>query len=193
MRYTRLRRQIEGGTLISKHGNPFSGVTEKTAADTRKRKTGSHQETEKGAQPGVLLKTITPDRKIKSEPDDFSDRYETDYSEGSDSEDEMPLAKRRHGEVKPIGMASDGSSAAQGHQGVSSKLHDGHHEPCSQPISLYGRRGQQDITQGQSEIPRQHLNMPKSKDSTSYPYEPLIKHTLEVADQPPKFETPYYP
>ena len=39
MRYTRLRRSIEDGTLIGTHGTPFQGGAEKIANAQRKRKT----------------------------------------------------------------------------------------------------------------------------------------------------------
>ena len=38
MRYTRLRRAIEGGTLIGTHGTPFQGTPEKVAKAQQKRK-----------------------------------------------------------------------------------------------------------------------------------------------------------
>jgi len=121
MRYTRLRRQIEGGTLIGTRGALFSEVAEKMPPEVRKRKRDSQPETGEREWPGVFAKTTSPDRKIKSEPEDFSERYETGSSEGDDSEDEKPLAKRRHDRA----TTGNEGSAMVIRQGFSSGLHDG--------------------------------------------------------------------
>jgi hypothetical protein len=166
-------------------------VVEKTISGIRKRKTGSQPETEKGVRQGVSLKTITSDRKIKSERDEFSDRYETDYSKSSDSEDEMPLAKRRHGGTKTVQMPFEALSAAQMHQGVSSVPHDVYDNPCVGHSFLEGRCGQQEIAQGQSQLPGKHLNIYQNTNSTNHQYEPTTKLLLEVvADQLKTHDTP---
>jgi hypothetical protein len=128
MRYTRLRRQIEGGTLIGTHGTPFA---EKIPSKMRKRTRDSQAEVGEEGQPAVFAKTSSPDRKIKSEPEEFSDRYETDFSEGNNSEDEMPLAKRRQDRVKLGNAPPEGSSAAITHPDFSSGLNDG---PDNHPV-----------------------------------------------------------
>jgi hypothetical protein len=95
MRYTRLRRQIEGGTLIGTHGTPFGGGAEKIAEATKKRKKPllpSYNEgglTEKRNE----VATEDPEKHIKFEYNESSDMWETS-SGYSESDDEMPLAKR---------------------------------------------------------------------------------------------------
>lgn len=49
MRYTRLRRAIESGTLIGTHGTPFQGGADKTAEARKKRKKISGDSDEEGA------------------------------------------------------------------------------------------------------------------------------------------------
>src|SRR5277367_1277587 len=150
MRYTRLRRQIEGGTLIGTHGTPFSGVAEKMSPEVRKRKRDSQPETGDGERPGVFAKTNSPDRKFKSEPEEFSERYETDSSGGDNSEDEMPLAKRRYEIVKPGYAPFEGSSMVIRHRQSSYGLHDGQGNRLLEP------NGQLYISQGRPEI---HVNV----------------------------------
>jgi hypothetical protein len=100
------------------HGTPFSGVAEKVSPEVRKRKRESQQDTDESKRPWVFAETSSPDQKIKSEPEDFSDS-----SEGDDSEDEMPLAKRRHDRVKTGDASFKGSSMAIRHGGFSTGLH----------------------------------------------------------------------
>ncbi|MCJ1466350.1 hypothetical protein MMC07_004969 [Pseudocyphellaria aurata] len=49
MRYTRLRRAIESGTLIGTHGTPFQGGTDKTTEARRKRNKRSDDSDEESA------------------------------------------------------------------------------------------------------------------------------------------------
>jgi len=176
MRYTRLRRQIEGGTLIGTHGTPFSGVTEKMSPDVRKRKKDSQPETEEGERPGVFAKTTSPDRKIKSEPGDFSDRYETDSSEDDDSEDEKPLAKRRHYRVKTGDAPFKGSSIAITRGEFSARPHDWQDE---HPLEPYGL----DISQRRPEIHKDDAKVFQNNHPNDYLYTPADHHP-EVTAQP---------
>ena len=102
MRYTRLRRQIESGTLIGTHGTPFAGGAEKIAEALRKRKksnplaerkmNGDDEEmpdqTGKGVKRGFSV--------VKNEE---SSEYESDFGDSGDSEDEIPLAKLRRAKM----------------------------------------------------------------------------------------------
>ena len=177
MRYTRLRRQIEGGTLIGTHGTPFSGLAEKMSPEARKRKRDSQPETGEGEPPGVFAKTTSPDQKIKSEPEDFSERYETDSSEGEDSEDEMPLAKRRYDRVKTGDAPLQGSSMVIRHRGFSSGLHDG---KGSHPVEP---NGQTDISQSRPEIHEEYVNVLQCHNPNDYLYTPTDHHS-EITAQP---------
>jgi hypothetical protein len=114
MRYTRLRRQIESGTLIGTHGTPFPSdkVVEKNAEAKRKRKRLSpgndtrNDADEEGLQEDES-KNRAKRRSVIKKEGDGSDRFETSEdseSEFADSEDEMPLAKL----MKLRGKASDG-------------------------------------------------------------------------------------
>jgi hypothetical protein len=171
MRYTRLRRQIEGGTLIGTHGTPFSGVAEKMPPEVRKRKRDSQPETGEREWPGVFAKTTSHDRKIKSEPEDFSERYETGSSEGDDSEDEMPLAKRRHDRAT---TGDESSAMVIRHRGFSSGLHDGQdNHPLVQ-------NGQRDISQSRPEIYGEYVNVPQNNNPYGYLYTPT-DHRSEVS------------
>jgi len=96
MRYTRLRRQIESGTLIGTHGTPFI-VTD----SSKKRKKSINQTTEGAEEGGDDEEDSVPKRKIvKSEGSIVKteeDEYESDTSLECDeeSDDEIPLAKLR--------------------------------------------------------------------------------------------------
>lgn len=100
MRYTRLRRQIESGTLIGTHGTPFVGGAEKIAEAHKNRKRLCRNEGEnnmdENATDGQRVKEDA--EAFKLEPQSYSSEYETDMSsEDTDSEAEVPLAKRRPG------------------------------------------------------------------------------------------------
>jgi len=96
MRYTRLRRQIESGTLIGTHGTPFI-VTD----SSKKRKKSLTQTAEGAEEGGDDEEDSVPKRKIvKSEGSIVKteeDEYESDTSLECDeeSDDEIPLAKLR--------------------------------------------------------------------------------------------------
>jgi hypothetical protein len=90
MRYTRLRRQIESGTLIGTHGTPFAGGADKIAKAMRKRKKSIQVSGDADSGPGKVIDSQTMSVKFEEDESDF----ETG-SEYSDSEDDVPLAKRR--------------------------------------------------------------------------------------------------
>ena len=103
MRYTRLRRQIESGTLIGTHGTPFPSdkVVEKNAEAGRKRKRlgpGKPERSdvdEDAVERDESKKHAKRKSVIKKEvegSDGFESSGESD-SDFGDSEDEMPLAK----------------------------------------------------------------------------------------------------
>jgi hypothetical protein len=120
MRYTRLRRQIESGTLIGTHGTPFSGSADKIHEASTKRKRGtnikksSDGDTEddeplqrKGKVRGGANGKGEAGRRVnggdkgrgKEKLVKVKEEQESDFSSTSsdfeDSEDEMPLAKLR--------------------------------------------------------------------------------------------------
>jgi hypothetical protein len=143
MRYTRLRRQIEGGTLIGTHGTPFA---EKAPFHIRKRTRVTQPEVGEREQPAVFAKTSSPDRQIKSEPGDFSDPYESVSSDGDDSEDEMPLAKRRQDRIKLGYASSDDPPVAISHHAFSLELHEWQDSHSLAP------NAQQGISQSRPEV-----------------------------------------
>src|SRR5436190_4030108 len=89
MRFTRLKRQIQDGTLMRPHAGSFQSEVDKLADSLGKRKAISEESTA-----GKRRKRDTK-FKIKTELEGTSDDNETDSSEYMDSEDEMPLAKRQ--------------------------------------------------------------------------------------------------
>jgi len=103
MRYTRLRRQIENGTLIGTHGTPFQRGADKAIETPRKRKRSfENRDDEDMLTDGVK-------HEVKIESGYQSDDYETDTSYESDSEDEIPLAKRKSYEGHRPNVSSRGS------------------------------------------------------------------------------------
>ena len=117
MRYTRLRRQIESGTLIGTHGTPFSGPSEKFQTleqKTRERFGGKGQSEGSENSDGKYQKERGKERMgaeghgdglegkcsvVKSEYSEDADfEFESSSSANEDdSEDEIPLAKLRKG------------------------------------------------------------------------------------------------
>ncbi|KUJ06901.1 uncharacterized protein LY89DRAFT_726300 [Mollisia scopiformis] len=108
MRYTRLRRQIESGTLIGTHGTPFSSP----AIPEDEKKIKGTLKVSYAPLPGdfpLLTRPQKRKRTIKKEPSneepeedkkikaEQSSGYESDSSgmetDSEESEDEMPLAK----------------------------------------------------------------------------------------------------
>lgn len=102
MRYTRLRRAIESGTLIGTHGTPFQGGVDKILEAQKKRKRlQRHGRSEEGVEDHGLDMIQTRsghviDRKAKI-GDDSTDGYDT---ETLTEDDESPPAKKREGALK---------------------------------------------------------------------------------------------
>ncbi|OBT71195.1 hypothetical protein VF21_09800 [Pseudogymnoascus sp. 05NY08] len=105
MRYTRLRRQIESGTLIGTHGTPFQRVGgEKGGEGGGKRKRGEvggggegDDEEEEGEEGmGEVVVGKEGGEVVKMEDKSSSDKYDSDTLPERDSEDEeeAPLANR---------------------------------------------------------------------------------------------------
>jgi hypothetical protein len=97
MRYTRLRRQIESGSLIGTHGTTFASTTasEKEPKRNSKRVRGSRKAFGEGTEAEVTV-DVEPAHKVKKEDSDI-DSLEGG-SENTDpwsSEDEIPLSKLR--------------------------------------------------------------------------------------------------
>jgi len=113
MRYTRLRRQIESGTLIGTHGSPFLSSSPPTF-EKRKRKGMSEEvkgedESEEEIGGLKLENGGRGKRDVKGEKDrmvkeeEVSD-FESSGSESEewDSEDEVPLAKLRKAKLRGV-------------------------------------------------------------------------------------------
>jgi hypothetical protein len=129
MRYTRLRRQIESGTLIGTHGTPFPSdkVVEKNAEAGRKRKRlspGKDAKIDASEETGGRKKDAKSKSIIKKEGDGSGEFESSGDSESDfeDSEDEMPLAKLMKSRMKASdalpnrtserGNLADGAEAA---------------------------------------------------------------------------------
>lgn len=81
MRYTRLKRQIEGGTLIGTHGTPFAGGAEKIAEAMRKRKKGG------GGQNAFKNDENRNSSSVESDRGESDNIYETAGGEDKGRED----------------------------------------------------------------------------------------------------------
>jgi hypothetical protein len=135
MRYTRLRRQIESGTLIGTHGTPFSGSADKIyeASTKRKRpnssvkKSDDETEDEEPQPPNRKAKKSGNYEKGKRKrggveaggentekgkggevkvKEEGESEFESDDSSFEDAEDEMPLAKLRKARLGPFQSSS---------------------------------------------------------------------------------------
>lgn len=89
MRYTRLRRQIESGTLIGTHGTPFQKGGGEASGPSGKRKRGGAGGGEGDDEEGVMGREVKKENKDSVDGDD-GDAVEERVS----SDDETPLAKR---------------------------------------------------------------------------------------------------
>jgi hypothetical protein len=102
MRYTRLKKQIESGTLIGTHGTPFTA--EKIKEGARKRKCATESPAlispvEKIDSGEGIVAAKNKDKGMEKEVEVKEEKEGSDWSSESeeDSEDEMPLAKLRKG------------------------------------------------------------------------------------------------
>lgn len=124
MRYTRLRRQIESGTLIGTHGTPFTGSADKIFEASTKRKRGGgvkkspeNDDDETEDEESTDRKKIKRTGKKRDEgkrvgkgngehgvkvKEEQESVFESDESSFEDSEDEMPLAKLRKSRLGPF-------------------------------------------------------------------------------------------
>ncbi|KAI9675181.1 MAG: hypothetical protein M1829_003541 [Trizodia sp. TS-e1964] len=120
MRYTRLRRAIEGGTLIGTHGTPFLGGADKIAEAQKKRKRPSNTGSVKpeGAEVYGVMTTRSGnkiEKAVKKEADFHSNDSLGSDSDSDNSLDEAPMAKRNARNVlkredegsEPSGTASE--------------------------------------------------------------------------------------
>ena len=95
MRYTRLRRAIESGTLIGTHGTPFQGGAEKSLEVRKKRKGLLHvtrAEEVDTLKPIVSRSGSRIRRMEKIIKDDSADQYDAEHST---DDKKAPLVRRR--------------------------------------------------------------------------------------------------
>lgn len=98
MRYTRLRRAIEGGTLIGTTGTPFQGSAEKIAEARKKRKTISDDTDEEGHS---VFQTPTSDRLAPKSGS--SNEAQGSYNTAQQSHsDDLPSAKKQRRTSTPL-------------------------------------------------------------------------------------------
>jgi hypothetical protein len=112
MRYTRLRRQIESGTLIGTHGTPFlSSSPHPEKQGKRKRVDGAKGEEESEEEIGVKRELWKKEGKESKVKEETGSEFESSgsESEGWDSDDEVPLAKLRKAK---LGLSSGAATRA---------------------------------------------------------------------------------
>jgi hypothetical protein len=128
MRYTRLRRQIESGTLIGTHGAPFTSATtvEKIAEAGKKRKRTSSpssvakkyvvdkEKIDKKEIPTEQGKKVVVDTNFPMVKKEQREGSTFDSSESDDSEDEIPLAKLRKAKVGSTSVGGNGIPKSMG-------------------------------------------------------------------------------
>lgn len=122
MRYTRLRRAIEGGTLIGTHGTPFQGAADKETGHQKRRKAPLLSAPNEGTadlSPMITRSGYSFERKTKLEgaPANGS------VSDGTSEDDELTPTKKRtkissHIDHRPKleGYSSESSSPALSHK-----------------------------------------------------------------------------
>ena len=94
MRYTRLRRAIENGTLIGTHGTPFQGSADKNIEAQRKRKrlVRDGRDDEGDVVQAVPTRSGGRSKEQEMVKDESADDYET---EPSKEDDESPSTERK--------------------------------------------------------------------------------------------------
>lgn len=152
MRYTRLRRQIESGTLIGTHGTRFAGALEKIAEAGKKRKRGpSSIKNDKGGQ-GEAKGSVNKDEAkgeesrrgvtvVKEERQYSWVEFESSEESDGDSEDEIPLAKLRKSKLASNAMLARMSEVPKfmhPTDGVSMPFHSGPQTNGAIPTSGFG-------------------------------------------------------
>ena len=93
MRYTRLRKSIEDGTLVGTHGKPFQGAGEKIAAAKKKRKRAPNSDQVTEDEESGPICTRTGGGNMKSPGSNHS--AEESNALGTNDEDDMPRPKKR--------------------------------------------------------------------------------------------------
>ena len=94
MRYTRLRRAIESGTLIGTNGAPFQGATDKeTGHQKRRKKTLLSARNEGTADLGPMQTRSGNSFERRPKLEEVSANESA--ADGTSEEDELPLAKKR--------------------------------------------------------------------------------------------------
>lgn len=115
MRYTRLRRAIESGTLVGTHGTPFHGSLEKAPDTSKKRRRPSPLDDIQAEGAGLndddfgLIRTRSGsriERAIKT-TEEYTECFGTD----DDSDDGVPLVKRRASALSRSNIGTEGQSS----------------------------------------------------------------------------------
>ncbi|KAI4135527.1 MAG: hypothetical protein LQ347_000600 [Umbilicaria vellea] len=122
MRYTRLRRAIESGTLIGTHGTPFQGAAEKETGHQKRRKVpllSARNEGTADLSPMHTRSGYSYERKTKLEEAPANGSV----SDGTSADDERTPTKKRtkisshiDHPPKPEGCSSESTSPALSHK-----------------------------------------------------------------------------
>lgn len=104
MRYTRLRRAIESGTLIGTHGTPFQGGADKIAEGRKKRKKISDESDEEGAP---VVRTPTSSRLALESRPSKAVRDSNDNTQESDTDGKPGAKNKRRGAIKSEDLLPD--------------------------------------------------------------------------------------
>lgn len=116
MRYTRLRRAIEGGTLIGTHGTPFQGGAEKIAEARKKRKTISDDTDEEGPS---AVRTPNSGRLALESGSSNDVQGSNDTVQESNSDDVPRVKKQRQTSRTPLEAIKSEAPADVFHFGMS--------------------------------------------------------------------------
>ncbi|KAI9842632.1 MAG: hypothetical protein M1837_006999 [Sclerophora amabilis] len=129
MRYTRLRRAIESGTLIGTRGTPFQSSAERIVDAQKKRKRSPHisplkeEATEPEQEDMGVLETRSGSRFSRNHP---TEPYTMDdMGSDEDSDDDLPLAKRSSSaESQPKPVVGEEVKSLQPDSGSSQNVTD---------------------------------------------------------------------
>lgn len=186
MRYTRLRRAIESGTLTGTHGTPFQGGQEKPADATKKRRRSSLSEEVK-AQKGTwneddfaVIRTRSGSRigRAINSKEEYMENLESD----EDSDDELPLVKRRASVLKRRDMKAE--------------EHPSHHQGemlLTQPVALPLRVGGTSPPQVLPPQPSQLMNSSNASLTDSVQPNPNAVAPSDGLSCPQNFISPSQP
>lgn len=120
MRYTRLRRAIESGTLIGTHGTPFQGGADKIAEGRKKRKKISDESDEEGAP---VVRTPTSGRLALESRPSKAVRDRNDNTQESDTEDTPGAKKKRRRAIKSEDVLPDACFSDMNLENPSTDMH----------------------------------------------------------------------